>query len=154
MSKFNPNDFKAPHNPVVDSLYEYEPGKLGVLLLDGQVEKMVHSIGSHSRLFPKDILCEYENGKLGSRSVDGTVKDLSLRIGDSSTFIPKGLKWYESYVDGQIQLTRDFWEILGYDSESDFREDVRNESSTGWVERQLISKMPERWHEKIRRYFN
>lgn len=154
MSKFNPNDFKAPYNPVVNSLYEYEPGKLGVLLLDGQVEKMVHSVGSYSKCFPKDILCEYENGKLGSRSADGTVKDLSLRIGDSSTFIPKGLKWYESYVDGQIQLTRVFWEILGYDSESDFRADVRSESSTGWVERQLLNEMPERWHEKIREYFN
>lgn len=114
---FNPDDFKAPYNPVVDYLYEYEPGKLGSLLLDGHVEK------------------------------------LSIEIGDSSTFIPKGLKWYESYVDGQIQLTHAFWQILGYSSESGFRQDVRNETSTGWVERQLLNEMPERWHNKIRSYF-
>ena len=102
MTKFNPNDFKAPYNPVVNSLYEYEPGKLGVLLLDVQVEKMVHSVGSYSKCFPKDILYEYEPGKLGTWSTDGTIKDRSLRVGDSSVFSPKGLKWYESYVDGQI----------------------------------------------------
>ncbi len=153
MSKFNPNDFKAPYNPVVDCLYEYAPGKLGALLLDGQVEKMVHSVASYSKCFPKDILCEYENGKLGAMSTDGTIKDLSLRVGDSSTFIPKGLKWYESYIDGKIQLTYAFWQILRYESESDFRQDVRNESSTGWVERQLLEEMPERWHSKIRSYF-
>lgn len=114
---FNPNDFKAPHNPVVDCLYEYAPGKLGMLLSDGQIEK------------------------------------LNLMVGDSSVFVPKELKWYESYVDGQIQLTHAFWQILGYESESDFRQDVRNESSTGWVERQLLEEMPERWHSKIRSYF-
>ena len=114
---FNPDDFKAPHNPVVDCLYEYAPGKLGALLLDGQVE------------------------------------DLNLSIGDSSPFIPKGLKWYESYVDGEIQLTYAFWQILKYESESDFRQDVRSERSTGWVERQLLNEMPERWHFKIRSYF-
>ena len=153
MAKFNPEDFKLPPNPIVNCLFEYEPRKLGMLFADGTVEKMVNSVGSRSEWFPKHILFEYEKGKLGSRSTNGEISNL-LRVGDSCPFVPKGLKWYESYTDGKITLDYPFWRILGYESDSDFRADVRSESSTGWVERQLLAKMPERWHEKIRRYFD
>ena len=117
-TKFNPADFKVPNNPIINCLFEYETGKLGVLFADGVIEKTMY------------------------------------KVGDCSPFTVKDLKWYESYVNGKISLDYPFWKILGYDSEYDFRADVRSESSTGWVERQLLSEMPERWHEKIRRYFN
>ena len=107
---FNVNDFKLPPNPVVNSLYEYDEGKLGVL---------------------------YHNGN---------IEPLELNVGDSSPFIFKDMKWYESYIDGKLKLNCELWEILGYDSSSDYYEDERNESSTGWLLNLAKSKMPERWH--------
>ena len=115
---FNANDFKLPPNPLINSLYEYEEGKLGMLFKDGAIEK------------------------------------LPLRVGDSSPFIFNDMKWYESYVDGKLKLEYELWRILGYDSSSDFYEEEKNESSTGWLLDYALSKMPERWHpylkEKIR----
>ena len=107
---FNANDFKLPPNPLINSLYEYEEGKLGMLFKDGAIEK------------------------------------LPLRVGDSSPFIFNDIKWYETYKEGKLELAYELWEILGYDSSSDYYEEERNESSTGWLLDYAKNKMPKRWH--------
>lgn len=94
-------------------------------------------------------LYEYEEGKLGVLFQDGVIEKLPLRVGDCSPFIFKDIKWYESYEDGKLELTYELWRILGYDSYSDYREEERNESSTGWLLDYAKKKMPERWHEYL-----
>ena len=147
---FNPDDFKLPPNPVVTLLYEYQEGKLGMLFQDGALEKLPLRIGDSLPYYPnkfiKDSLYEYETGKLGVLYHNGMVEPLELNIGDSSPFIFKDIKWYESYVDGKLKLEYELWKILGYDSSSDYYEEERNESSTGWLLNYAKNKMPERWH--------
>ena len=91
-------------------------------------------------------LYEYEEGKLGIVFKDGSLEKLNLRVGDSSPFIFKDIKWYETYEDGKLKLVCELWEILGYECSSDYYEEERNESSTGWLLDHAKNKMPERWH--------
>ena len=150
---FHAEDFKLPPNPVVISLYEYEEGKLGMVFQDGVLEKLPLRVGDKSPYYPnkfiKDNLYEYEKGKLGVLYHNGNIEPLELNIGDSSPFIFKDIKWYESYQEGKLKLEYELWRILGYDSSSDFDEEERNESSTGWLLDYAKSKMPERWHEYL-----
>ena len=150
---FNANDFKLPPNPVISSLYEYDSGKLGILFKDGIIEKLPLKVGDSLPYYPykfiKDNLYEYEVGKLGVLYHNGNIKPLELNVGDSSPFVFKDIKWYESYKNGKLKLEYELWRILGCDSSSDYDEEERNESSTGWLIRYAKNKMPERWHEYL-----
>lgn len=150
---FNADDFKLPPNPVVIPLYEYVVGKLGIVFQDGALEKLPLRVGDCLPYYPnkyiKDNLYEYEAGKLGVLYHNGMVEPLELNIGDSSPFIFKDIKWYESYQEGNLKLKYELWRILGYDSSSDFDEEVRNESSTGWLLDYAKRYMPERWHKYL-----
>ena len=147
---FNVDDFKLQPNPMIIPLYEYEEGKLGIVFKDGSLEKLNLRVGDVSMYYPnkyiKDSLYEYETGKLGVLYYNGNVEPLELNVGDSSPFIFKDIKWYEAYEDGKLKLVCELWEILGYGSSSEYYEDERNESSTGWLLDHAKNKMPERWH--------
>ena len=94
-------------------------------------------------------LHEYDSGKLGILFKDGIIEKLPLKVGDSSPFIFKDMKWYESYEEGILKLEYPIWKILGYESSSEYREEERNESSTGWLLDYAKNKMPERWHKYL-----
>ena len=147
---FNADDFKLPPNPVVIPLYEYVVGKLGIVFQDGALEKLPLRVGDvsmyYSNKYIKDSLYEYDTGKLGVLYYNGNIEPLELNVGDSSPFVFKDIKWYETYEDGKLRLGYELWEILGYECSSDYYEDERNESSTGWLLDYAKNKMPERWH--------
>ena len=102
-----------------------------------------------------DTLYQYEKGRFGIKYDDGYILELELTAGDSTHRHPDvahmQLKWYEDLENGKFDLNEPLWKILDYESYSDFREDVRNNTSTGNVLDYAKKKMPERWHKYLER---
>ena len=102
-----------------------------------------------------DTFYKYEKGRFGLKYDDGHILELNLTAGCSShghpDVKPLGLKWFEELENGEVVLRFPLWKILGYENDSDFGEDIRCNSSTGYVLDCAMKKMPERWHEYLKK---
>lgn len=124
MSTFNPEDFNCPE--IISESLCIEAGSPPVYLL-------VHEDYSVS----KEILWT-------AKMVNGAYPCLSCELPSVK------YEWYEKIINGKLTIVRPLWEILGYHSESDFNQERRDESSTGWVEREALRILPSRWHHLAR----